>query len=258
VRSIDRARASCARPADRSSGRIARARPLRDVTRSASRAIGFAMSHLRGPRATGIAALLIAAPAPAAGPGWYLLVPPVVSRGQPVVDEAAPLSAWRPSPLYVSARECEEIRAKWIAARQRLKESVRRTRALAAVCIASTDPRLGALRTADAPQTGWYLLIAPSGPDAASAPAEPAAQPKSAAPPAAESTAQPKGGAPSAARANDAAPLDWWRHDRSFDTEAECERARQALQSPAEGGSQPARARCVGISDPALAPAATR
>ena len=83
------------------------------------------------------------------------------TRGTPVVDEAAPLPQWRPSRLYESARECEEIRSNWVTAVKRFEGSLRRTRALGTRCIAATDPRLTSETPAATAQTGWYLLTPP-------------------------------------------------------------------------------------------------
>src|SRR5262245_12721634 len=89
-----------------------------------------------------LATLLLPVPPLGSPQGWYMLTLPVIGRGAPVAGVAAPLPRWRPSPLYESARECEEIRLKWVASLKRFEGSMRRTRALNARCIAATDPRL--------------------------------------------------------------------------------------------------------------------
>jgi hypothetical protein len=120
-----------------------------------------------------MAALLLAVPALGSPQGWYMLTPPVIGRGAPVVDVTAPLPRWRPSPLYESARECEEIRLKWVASLKRFEGSMRRTRALNARCIAATDLRLTSESTPASSQTGWYLLVPPKRTDRSPSPSEP-------------------------------------------------------------------------------------
>ncbi len=179
-----------------------------------------------------LAALLLAVPVPGSAQGWYMLTPPVIVRGAPVVDGAAPLPRWRPSPLYESARECEEIRLKWVASLKRFEGSMRRTRALNARCIAATDPRLTSESTSASSQTGWYLLVPPKRTDRSPSPSEPGGSP------------------PSTERADQPAPLAQWSHYRSFDTEAECAAARRDLESGADKAQNDrAEGLCISISD---------
>ena len=182
-----------------------------------------------------LAALLLAMPVPGSAQGWYMLTPPVV-RGAPVVNESAPLPQWRPSPLYESARECEEIRLKWVASLKRFEGSMRRARALSARCIAATDPRLASESTSASSQTGWYLLVPPQRRDRRPSPPEPG------------------GSQPSVERADPPVPFAQWSHYRSFDTDAECDAARRDLASDA-GKVQNDRAegQCISINDRRLA-----
>ena len=168
-----------------------------------------------------LAVLLLAMPLPGSAQGWYMLTPPVVMRGVPVVNETAPLPQWRPSRLYESARECEEVRSKWVIAVKRFEGSLRRTRALNTRCIAATDPRLTSETTPTTAQTGWYLLT-PTG------------------------------------RVDPPAPLVYWTHDGSFDTEAECETARQDRGSgPGKVQNDRPGAQCIAVNDRRLVSAAT-
>jgi hypothetical protein len=164
-----------------------------------------------------LAVLLLAMPLPGSAQGWYMLTPPVERGGAPVVNETAPLPQWRPSRLYESARECEELRSKWVIAVKRFEGSLRRARALNTRCIAATDPRLTS-ETAPAPaQTGWYLLT-PTG------------------------------------RVHPPAPLVHWNHDGSFDTEAECETARRDRESgPGKVQNDGLGAQCISVNDRRLA-----
>ena len=162
------------------------------------------------------------------------------ARGAPVVNETAPLPQWRPSRLYESARECEEIRSKWVTAVKRFEGSLRRARALNTRCIAATDPRLTSETTPATAQTGWYLLTPPQ--RTAERPSSP----------------EQGGVLPSTERVDPPAPLVHWNHDGSFDTEAECETARQDRGS-APGKVQDDRpgAQCIAVNDRRLASAAT-
>jgi hypothetical protein len=187
-----------------------------------------------------LAVLLFAMPVPVSAQGWYMLTPPVVVRGVPVVNETAPLPQWRPSRVYESARECEEIRLQWVISVKRFEGSLRRTRALNTRCIAATDPRLTSGTTPATAQTGWYLLTPPQ--RTAERPSSP----------------EQGGVLPSNERAAPPVPLVHWHHDGSFDTEAECETARQARGS-APGKVQDDRpgAQCIAVNDRRLASAAT-
>ena len=187
-----------------------------------------------------LAALLLAVPALGSPRGWYMLTPPVIGRGAPVVDVTAPLPRWRPSPLYESARECEEIRLKWVASLKRFEGSMRRTRALNARCIAATDPRLTPESTSASSQAGWYLLIPPPRKEQSPSPSEPA------------------GSQSSTERADPPTPIPQWSHYRSFDTEAECDAARRDLESGADKVPKDrAEGACISISDRRLISGAT-
>jgi hypothetical protein len=143
-----------------------------------------------------------------------------------------PLPQWRPSPVYDSARECEEIRVKWVASLKRLEGSMRRARAVNARCIAVGDPRLAPERTSASSQTGWYLLVPPPRKDQPPSPSDPAGSP------------------PSAERADPPASFAQWSHYRSFDTEAECDAARRDLSAGGDKAqSGRADGRCISVSD---------
>ena len=183
-----------------------------------------------------LTALLLALPTPGSAQGWYMLTPPVVVRGVPVVSEKAPLPEWRPSRLYESARACEEIRSQWVIAVKRFEGSLRRTRALNTRCIAATDPRLTSETAPATAQTGWYLLTPPQR--------------------TAERPSSPEQGGllPSTERVDPPAPLLHWNHDGSFDTEAECETVRRDRGS--DSGKVPndrPEAQCISVNDRRLA-----
>ena len=181
-----------------------------------------------------LAVLLLAMPLPGSAQGWYMLTPPVERGGAPVVNETAPLPQWRPSRLYESARECEEVRSKWVTTVKRFEGSLRRARALNTRCIAATDPRLTS-ETATA-QTGWYLLTPPQR--------------------TAERPSSPEQGGllPSTGRVDPPAPLVHWNHDGSFDTEAECETARRDRESgPGKVQNDGPGAQCISVNDRRLA-----
>jgi hypothetical protein len=187
-----------------------------------------------------LAVLLLAMPLPGSAQGWYMLTPPVERGGAPVVKETAPLPQWRPSRLYESARECEEVRSKWVIAVKRFEGSLRRTRALNTRCIAATDPRLTSETTPATAQTGWYLLTPPQR--------------------TAERPSSPERGGllPSNERADPPVTLVHWNHDGSFDTEAECETARQDRGSgPGKVQNDRPGAQCIAVNDRRLASAAT-
>jgi len=188
-----------------------------------------------------LAALLLAVPVAGSPQGWYMLAPPVVTRGgAPVIDGAAPLPRWRPSPLYESARECEEVRLKWVASLKRFEGSIRRTRALNARCIAATDPRLTSESTSASAQAGWYLLVPPKRTDRPPSPSEPGSS------------------RPSTEHAHPPAPIAQWSHYRSFDTEAECDAARRDAESGADKvQNDRAEGLCIAVSDRRLVPGPT-
>jgi hypothetical protein len=198
------------------------------------------MSHLNAVRVSvPLVAFLLAMPIPSSAQGWYMLTPPV-ERGTFVVNEATPLPQWRPSRLYESARECEEIRANWVAAVKRFEGSLRRARALGTRCIAATDPRLTSATPSATAQTGSYLLMPPRRRDPGPPPSEPG------------------GVLPSTPRVDRPAPLVHWNHDGSFDTEAECEAARQGRRSgPGTGQDDRLGAQCIAVDDRRLAADAT-
>jgi hypothetical protein len=183
-----------------------------------------------------LSALLLAMPVAGSAQGWYMLTPPVVVRGVPVVNETAPLSQWRPSQLYESAHACEETRLQWVTSLKRFEGSLRRARALKTRCIAATDPRRTSESTSAATsQTGWYLLTPPrQGPR--------------------PSPSEQEGSLPSTERMDPSAPLVHWSHHRSFDTETECETARQDLGTgPGQVQNDRAGALCIFINDRRLA-----
>ena len=187
-----------------------------------------------------LAVLLLAMPLPGSAQGWYMLTPPVERGGKPVVNETAPLPQWRPSRLYESARECEEVRSKWVTAVNRFEGSLRRTRALNTRCIAATDPRLTSETTPTTAQTGWYLLTP---------------LPRTAERP---SSSEQGGLLPSTGRVDPPAPLVHWNHEGSFDTEAECETARRDRESgPGKVQNDRPGAQCIAVNDRRLASAAT-
>jgi len=191
------------------------------------------MLHLDTVRFTVLlAAGLLAMPVPGNAQGWYMLTPPVV-RGSATLNEAAPLPRWRPSPLYESARECEQIRSNWVAAVKRFESSLRRARALGARCMAATDPRLTSETPPAAAQTGWYLLAPPQRRDPRPSSAEQGAAP------------------PSVEHANLTAPLAQWSHSGSFDSEAECETARPTQAGGGSTDRPPSQ--CISVADRRLA-----
>jgi hypothetical protein len=187
-----------------------------------------------------LAVLLLAMPLSGSAQGWYMLTPPVERGGAPVVNETAPLPQWRPSRLYESARECEEVRSKWVTTVKRFEGSLRRARALGTRCIAATDPRLTSEAPSTTAQTGWYLLTPPHR--------------------TAERPSSPEQGGllPSTGRVDPPAPLVHWNHDGSFDTEAECETAwRDRESGPGKVQNDRPRPECISVNDRRLASAAT-
>lgn len=89
------------------------------------------------------------------GAGWYLLIPPVLKKGETVyVARSEPLSRWEQAGAFGSVQQCEAARAKETSAAWRETLTAGRERELTDVekagfqaqrdgrCVASDDPRL--------------------------------------------------------------------------------------------------------------------
>jgi hypothetical protein len=93
-----------------------------------------------------LVALLFAAPG-YAGQGWYLMLPPKLTRDGPSHD--APLRIWDHNSSFDSATACEEVLRGWqTSAKERFQRvaspenKLRNDQVWGGRCIASDDPRL--------------------------------------------------------------------------------------------------------------------
>ena len=80
--------------------------------------------------------------------GWYLMVPPLKSRGSMAVDASAPLARWHIFKSFDSVTECEALREKITKGE---KDTEFYSAILTSACVASDDLRLNGKCSDEAP-----------------------------------------------------------------------------------------------------------